>query len=119
MLSVILGLLIASFLVCNEFPDRQADASAGKLNLVVHLSEAHGGWLFTGLLMVAYSGILLLPVAGLSNWIWLGGLGLPFAVAASMRVLATRQTSAIIPAQRWTLLSFVLAALGLGCGMLL
>ena len=98
---------------------RCADASAGKLNLVVRLNGEHASWLFTCLLLAAFGGILLLPMAGLSKWIWLGCLGLPFAVAAALRVLASRETSAIIPAQRWTLLAFVLTAFGLGCGMLL
>lgn len=36
-LSIPLGILIAAFLVINEFPDRIADLSAHKMNLVVRL----------------------------------------------------------------------------------
>jgi len=65
-------------------------------------------------------GVLLLPAAGLPLTTWLGLAGLPHGAAAARRLLRDdRATAEIIPAQGWTLLSFVLMALGSGVGVLL
>ena len=59
----------------------------------------------------------LLPLAELPIATLLGFAGLPHGIAAARRVLAgTGSTKHIIPAQRDTLLAFVLTALGLGIG---
>jgi 1,4-dihydroxy-2-naphthoate octaprenyltransferase len=117
-LSVPLGILIAAFLVINEFPDRKADLGAGKMNLVVQFGEQKAGRLYVGMIVTAFVGILLLPQAGLANSVWLGFLGLPFGVASARRVLVSKQTASLIPAQHCMLASFVLTAVGLGIGLL-
>lgn len=71
------------------------------------------------MILLAYLGIALLPFAELPKSVWIGLLGMPFGVRAASRALSTAQTAAIIPAQRWLLISFCLAALGSGFGMLL
>ncbi len=118
-LSIPLGVLIAAFLVINEFPDRKADLSAHKMNLVVRLGVQKSNWLFFSLIATAYLGIVLLPLAGLTTNVWLGLIGLPFGLRAARRLQSIRQTCEIIPAQRWTLYSFCLAAFGCGTGLLL
>jgi 1,4-dihydroxy-2-naphthoate octaprenyltransferase len=118
-LSIPLGILIAAFLVINEFPDRIADLSAHKMNLVVRLGVKKSTWLFFSLIATAYLGIGLLPLAGLTPNVWLGLIGLPLGLSAVRRLHLTKQTREIIPAQRWTLFSFCLAAFGCGTGLLI
>jgi 1,4-dihydroxy-2-naphthoate octaprenyltransferase len=118
-ISIPLGLLIAAFLVINEFPDRKADLSVHKMNLVVRLGVQKSNWLFFSLIVTAYLGIVSLPLAGLTTNVWLGLIGLPFGLRAARRIQSIRQTCEIIPAQRWTLFSFCLAAFGCGTGLLI
>jgi 1,4-dihydroxy-2-naphthoate octaprenyltransferase len=117
-LSVPLGILIAAFLVINEFPDRKADLGARKMNLVVQLGEKRAGQLYMVMIVTAFVGILFLPQTGLPNTVWLGFIGLPFGAASARRVVATKETVSLIPAQHWMLMSFVLTAVGLGIGLL-
>lgn len=68
----------------------------------------------------AYTGVLALPLLGLPATTWLGLLGLPHGIAAARRLyLAPETTKEIVPAQAWTLLSFVLMAAGIGAGFVL
>lgn len=118
--SLPLGLLIAGFLWINEFPDFRADGAAGKRTLVVRLGRRPASRVFLGIQVAAYVGIALLPLGGLPPTVWLGAFGLPFGIAAAVRLIADpERTSRIIPAQRWMLLSFVIAAIGMAAGLLL
>lgn len=118
LLSMPLGLLVAAFLWVNEFPDFQADAGGGKRTLVVRLGRRRASRAFGAMLAAAYAGIALLPAAGLPAAVWLGGAGLPHALAAAARLRAAPESTAqVIPAQAWTLASFVLASLGAGLGL--
>ena len=118
--SLPLGLLIAAFLWINQFPDWAADAGAGKNTLVVRLGRRAASKVFAAIIGSAFLGLLLLPLANLPVAILLGIVGLPHGLAAAKRLWnGEEKTSRIIPAQRWTLLSFVLTALGTGIGFLL
>ena len=119
LISIPLGILISAFLVINEFPDRKADLAAGKKNLVVRLGENSSEWLFTAMIFAAYILLLALPLAGISVMVRIGIIGLPFAIAAAIRLMQTKETAKLIAAQRWAMFSFVLAALGSGIGLLL
>jgi len=115
-----LGIAIAAFLWINEFPDRRADEKAGKRTLVVRLGAARASAYFTALVAATWTGIALLPLSGLSRGVWLGAIGLPFSVAAARRLGASAQTTReIIPAQKWTLLWFVMLSLGESLGLVL
>jgi 1,4-dihydroxy-2-naphthoate octaprenyltransferase len=119
-LSTALGLLIAAFLWINEFPDYAADRSAGKRNLVVRLGRARAARAFAALTAAAYAGVAALPLLGLPAPVLLGLAGAPLAFAAAGRLLARHETTReIVPAQAWTLLSFLLLAAGVGIGLLL
>lgn len=115
--SIPLGVAIGAFLWINEFPDARADAEAGKRTLVVRLGRVRAARAFAVIIAVAYAGVIALPLLGLPLAVWLGLAGLPFAIAAARR-LATFPTSVreLIPAQGWTLASFVVMAAGLGAG---
>ena len=119
-LSVALGLLVADFLVVNEFPDARADAQAGKRTLVVRLGRARAATLFSTLAAAAFGILCLLPLAGAPTGVWLGVAGALPAVRAALILRAHPETtSRIIPAQRLALLAFLLLSLGAGLGLLL
>ncbi|WP_162846033.1 prenyltransferase [Seongchinamella sediminis] len=116
--SVSLGLLVAAFLVINEFPDYRADKASGKANLVVRLGRDRAVTLYISMVATAY---LLLVVTGLSlprapGMMW-GLLGLVPAVFAIFRLASSSgDTSQIIPAQAATLASFLCMAVATGAG---
>jgi 1,4-dihydroxy-2-naphthoate octaprenyltransferase len=115
--SLPLGLAIGAFLWINEFPDARADAAAGKRTLVVRLGRHRAAWGFAALLAAAWLAIALLPLAGLPRTVWLAAIGVPHAIAATRRLVRCPDiTREIVPAQAWTLLSFILMAIGLGAG---
>lgn len=119
-LSVPLGALVASFLWINEFPDCEADRGAGKRTLVVRLGRRAASRVFALIVAAAYLAVAALPLAGLSPTILLGLAGLPFGAAAAVRLAAEPEaTSRIVPAQVWTLLSFLLMAAGSALGLLI
>jgi 1,4-dihydroxy-2-naphthoate polyprenyltransferase len=118
--SLPLGLLIAGFLWINEFPDAEADRKAGKRTWVVRLGRRAASRWFAVIMAAAFALLAVLPALGVRRGVWGGFLGLPLAVAAARRLRkAPEVTAEIIPAQQWTLLSFVLFALGAGFGLLL
>jgi 1,4-dihydroxy-2-naphthoate octaprenyltransferase len=118
--SLVLGLAIGCFLWINEFPDARADEQAGKRTLVVRLGRRRAANVFGVLVFITYAAVAWLPVAGLPYTIWLGCAGAPAAWAAARRLQLYPETPAeIIPAQGWTLLGFVLLAVGMGAGLVL
>jgi 1,4-dihydroxy-2-naphthoate octaprenyltransferase len=120
LLSLPLALLIAGFLWVCEFPDEKADRSAGKKTLVVRLGRDRAAKVFAAIVAAAFLGQLALPHAGLPEAVVLGLTGLFPAAAAARRLAAGHDVTArIVDAQKWTLLSFLMLALGGGIGMLL
>ncbi len=118
--SIPLGIAVGAFLWINEFPDARADAAAGKRTLVVRLGRPRAARAFIAIISAAYLGVLLLPLAGLPHALWLGLIGLPHGVAAAHRVYRhPRALRHIVPAQAWTLLSFVLMSVGLAAGFVI
>jgi 1,4-dihydroxy-2-naphthoate octaprenyltransferase len=118
--SIPFAIACGAFLWINEFPDARADAAAGKRTLVVRLGRVRAARVFPAIMLAAYAGVLALPLAGLPLTVWLGLAGAPHAVAAARRLLRHPETTQeIVPAQAWTLLSFVLMAAGIGAGFTL
>jgi 1,4-dihydroxy-2-naphthoate polyprenyltransferase len=118
--SLPLGLLIAAFLWIAEFPDYTADRQAGKRTLVVQIGRRQASRLFPLIIATAFGILALMPLGGVPWTLWLGGLGLPFAVAAA-RILFQHpeETARLVPAQGLALLAFVVYALGAGIGWLI
>jgi 1,4-dihydroxy-2-naphthoate octaprenyltransferase len=120
LLSIPLGLLIATFLWVDEFPDCPSDAKAGKRTVVVRLGRKRASRVFPVIFAIAFGMLLVLPFFGLPKQVLLGGVAIIPAVAAALRVWKNpEKTAKIIPAQKQTLLAFVLYALGTGAGFLL
>lgn len=119
-LSVPLGLLVAAFLWINEFPDYRADLAAGKRNLVVILGRRSASRVFSAVVVAAYALFGAVAAALANPALLLGFAGLPFGIAAARRLASDpERTSRIVPAQGWTLLSFLLLAAGAAAGLLL
>ncbi len=115
-----LGLLIAAFLWINEFPDYLADRAAGKRTLVVRLGRKAASRVFAVIVFTAFAMLAVLPLMGAPKEVWLGAVALlPGLKAARMLMQQPEWTSAIIPAQSRTLVTFLLCALGVGLGFLL
>ncbi len=120
LVSIPLGLLIGNFLLINEFPDYQADKSAGKRTLVVRLGRTGAGRLYALVAAAAMVLLVFLPFLGaIPTTVWLGLVALPSAVLASRRLSAyPANTSRLVPAQAASLVTFGLYALGAGFGLL-
>ncbi|MBI4525690.1 MAG: prenyltransferase [Deltaproteobacteria bacterium] len=118
--SGVLGLLIAAFLLINEFPDYRADLASGRLNLVVRLGPRKAARVFVAILCFSGAALAIAPFAGVPIGVWLGALFLiPASFAARTLLRHPEVTPRVIPAQALTLLAFVLYALGSGIGLIL
>jgi 1,4-dihydroxy-2-naphthoate octaprenyltransferase len=118
--SIPIGIAIGAFLWINEFPDARADAAAGKRTLVVRLGRPRAARAFIALTAAAYLAVIALPLLGLPLATWLGLIGLPFGMAAAHRLYRhPEETRHIVPAQAWTLWSFVLMAVGITAGLVI
>lgn len=114
------GLLIGAFLWINEFPDREADASVSKRTLVVQLGPRRAALAFTIIVVLAFLFLIVLAFHYQSVFCLLGLIGTIPAIAACRRLLESPEsTERIIPAQAWTLMSFMLTSIGLSIGLLL
>jgi len=119
-LSIPLGLLIAAFLWINEFPDYRADQEAAKRTLVVRLGRRRASRWFAAVIGAAFVALVVARIGSLPRGSELGLIASVPAVLAVRTLLAhPEETARLIPAQRQTLLSFVLYAVGAGGGILL
>jgi 1,4-dihydroxy-2-naphthoate octaprenyltransferase len=113
------GFLITAILWINQFPDRQADAAAGKRNLVVRMRPDHARLAYVALMAgpfitgPALVGLGVLPAASLSLL-----LALPVAARASFQLLrAPEDPRAVLPVQGLTILTHALLCLLLIAGL--
>ncbi len=119
-LSLSLGLLIAAFLLINEFPDYRADRAGSKRNLVVRLGRERAARLYPLFAGPAYLVPVWLGIESANPWLLGALLGLPASCWAATRLLhEPHNTARIVPAQAATLIAFLLFALGAGCGLVL
>jgi 1,4-dihydroxy-2-naphthoate octaprenyltransferase len=83
LLSLPLGLFIMAFLWVNEFPDHDADVSAGKRNLIVKLGRHRASRLLPVIYLLGFALLALIPtVSYLGREIWWGLLAAPTAIMA-------------------------------------
>ncbi|MCC6533729.1 MAG: prenyltransferase [Burkholderiales bacterium] len=117
------GLLVAAILIVNEFPDRSADAAAGKHTLVVKLGTEAARWVYLGVVITAYSGLAAAIASGaLPRLAWYGLLAAPCSLFAAWRLLrfsAKQPVSLLLPAIKSTLLAAHVYGIGLACALFL
>ena len=78
--SLPLGFLIANVLVINQFPDYEADRSAGKRNWVVRLGKKRAVNVYALLFVLTYASIIMTAIV-MTSPVWLIGLiSAPLAV---------------------------------------
>lgn len=82
------ALLVTNLLYINQFPDRRADTSAGKLHWVARLDVNHARWGYALIAALAYLWLLVCVVLGvLPMWTLLALLALPLSVDAARQLL--------------------------------
>jgi len=117
--SLPLGLLIAAFLWVCEFPDYEADRSAGKRNLVVRLGRRRASLVFPLIFAAAAAFVSVAILMGAPRGIALGLIFLaPASIAAITLGRSPDRTPRIIQAQALTLMAFLAYSVGAGCGLL-
>lgn len=115
-----LGLLIANFLLVNEFPDFHADALANKRTLTVQLGRARSARLFAWIFGLALTILLFLILIESTPAFLLGLIALPAGFSAAKKLLHDHESvQNIIPAQAQSLLTFILFAIGTGIGFII
>lgn len=82
------ALLTANILYLNQFPDRRADAQAGKRHWVVRLRPAQAAWGYVLIAGLALAWLLAMVITGaLSAWTLLAGLPFWFSYLAARELL--------------------------------
>ncbi|MEW6982598.1 prenyltransferase [Colwelliaceae bacterium 6471] len=120
LISIPLGLLIAAFLWVNEFPDYQADVKANKRNMVVRLGRFRASRTLPILQVSAFIVLIMLPMAGFSYYILLGGIAVIPSFLAAINVWRDPQHAyRHFPVSAMALLAFLLMSLGCGIGVLI
>jgi 1,4-dihydroxy-2-naphthoate octaprenyltransferase len=88
------GIMIANVLFLNEFPDVEADASAGRKNLPILLGRKRAAKLYVALESTALAWIAVSALTGLTPLTTIVALGsLPLAVKAMSRALRYSENS--------------------------
>jgi 1,4-dihydroxy-2-naphthoate octaprenyltransferase len=101
------ALLVVCILYINQFPDRAADAAAGKRHLVVRLEPAQARWGYPLLAAAAYLWLIGAVIAGVLSW--------PALIALAPAVMTVRATRILFahagnPAQLAPALPMTIAA---------
>ncbi len=114
------GILVHNLLLLNEFPDAEADKTAGRKTLPVTMGKAKASVVYSALTVVVYLWIIGSVLAGLMPaFCLIALLTLPFAIKAIQGALKYQDTSKLIPAMANNVLVVLLTQLLLGIGYLL
>lgn len=118
--SLPLGVFTAAFLWLNEFPDHDADRSAGKRNLVVRLGKFRASRMLPLIYLLGLAALLIPVLLGvLPSATLLGALALVPAAAACRWCWREPETfHRRLPAQQAGLIAFVVMSAGISTGLL-
>ena len=118
--SIISGILVHNLLLLNEFPDAEADKTAGRKTLPITMGGRGAGIVYTTLTIILYLWIIAWVAAGLMPVFCLIALAtLPFAVRAIQGALRYQDESKLMPAMANNVLVVLLTQLLLGIGYVL
>lgn len=82
------ALLVANLLYINQFPDRTADAAAGKLHWVARLDVSAARWGYVLIVVLAYVWLLVAVALGWLPWLAvLAVFALPLSIKAARQLL--------------------------------
>ena len=101
------ALLVANILYINQFPDRAADARAGKRTAIVRLGPRRARWGYPAIAGLAYALLAWAAVSGrLPAWTATGLATLPLSLAAARQLLTdAERPAALAPAIKQTILA--------------
>lgn len=96
----IVGLFVANLLLLNEFPDVEADKTAGRKHVPVVLSKGRAAWIYCSIMAIAYALLIAAVIAEVLPLLALLGLAtLPLGVKAIRGALKSHSdTGNLIPA---------------------
>ncbi len=90
-------LLVHNLLLINEFPDIEADKTAGRRTSPITLGRRRAAWLFSAFTVLVYLWVLGAAIAGAMPWFaMLGWLTLPLAVKAVRGALASEDVGRLV-----------------------
>lgn len=115
------ALLVANILYINQFPDRAADALAGKRTAIVRLGPQRARWGYVAIALLAYGWLTLAALSGhLPLWTLAGLATLPLSLGAARILVAHAERPAeLAPAIKQTILASNLHGLILAATLLL
>jgi 1,4-dihydroxy-2-naphthoate octaprenyltransferase len=114
------GILVHNLLFLNEFPDAEADKTAGRKTLPITMGVIGAGIVYTTLTIILYLWIIAWVAAGLMPVFCLIALAtLPFAIRAIRGALSYQDESKLMPAMANNVLLVLLTQLLLGIGYVL
>ncbi|MCJ7515368.1 MAG: prenyltransferase [Dehalococcoidia bacterium] len=114
------GILVHNLLLLNEFPDAEADKTAGRKTLPIAIGGRGASIVYSVLTIILYLWIIAWVAAGLMPVFCLIALAtLPFAVRAIRGALSYQDESKLMPAMANNVLVVLLTQLLLGIGYLL
>ncbi len=101
------ALLVANILYINQFPDRAADARAGKRTAIVRLGPRCARWGYPAIAGLAYALLAWAALSGrLPMWTASGLATLPLSLLAARQLLAdAERPAALAPAIKQTILA--------------
>lgn len=114
------GFLIAEVIWINQFPDYEADRTAGKRNLVVRWGLERARVIYVGIIVLSFVSLALLPArAELPFSVLAALLALPLGVKASAVLWREyRAHEGIVPAQAQTIQTLVVQGLLVTLGLM-
>ena len=114
------GILVHNLLLLNEFPDTEADKTAGRKTLPTIMGKMKAGIVYSVLTVIVYLWIIGAVIAGqMPIFCLIALLTLPLAVKAIRGALKRQETSRLVPAMSSNVLVVLLTQLLLGIGYIL
>lgn len=113
-----IGLLTTAILWINQFPDMEADARSGKVNLVVVLGKQRARWGYLLIVAAAFLSVLIGVLAGILPLTTLFALAaLPLAIYASVILFRHYSERKLIKANSMTILLHLVTGLLMVVGL--